>query len=674
MLSCTRLALLLCVVCIQRLPARITKIVVEERQSPAFQGKAFGNAGAYEKLSGHIFGEIDPRNPLNAIITDIQFAPRNARGMVEYSATFTLWKPADMSKASGVLIYDVPNRGNHLLLQTFQGGEPGDGFLFERGHVILSSGWQGDLKPRSGVESLDVPTARNPDGSSITGPVLARFSNLPPGTKSVSLPGAARRGFANASLDTSQATLTKRASEDAAITPIAGSKWAFADCSRKPFPGTPDPEKLCLEDGFDPSLLYELSYTAKDPLVLGIGLAATRDIVSFFHHAQTDDGGTANPLASRIRFAIAQGTSQSGNFVKTLIHLGFNQDEGKQAVFDGANDHIAGRQVPVNLRFGVPGGAADLYEAGSEPALWWSEYADTARGRAATSMLARCTASHTCPKIFETFGSTEFWGLRMSPDLVGTRADTDIPLPPNVRRYYFPGTTHGGGRGGFNLAPRPGGGRCELPDNPNPESDTMRALIDALVAWVTKDRPPPDSRYPHLSSGDLVPPDHQSMGFPLIPGQPLPDHMLNPFYDYDFGPGFHYDDISGVISIQPPRIRRQMPSLVPKVDPDGNETAGIGSVLLQAPLGTYLGWNVTAAGFLKGHGCGFAGGFIPFAATRAQRTQSGDPRRSIEERYPTHESYVTVVKSAAEKLVAARFLLRADADRLIAEASASTIP
>jgi hypothetical protein len=666
-------AVLAAVVLGQSADARVVRIVIAGRESPAYEGRKFGAVGAYEKITGVAFGELDPGNPLNAIITDLEFAPRNARGMVEYSATFTLLKPVDMAKASGVLIYDVPNRGNRMLLATFQRGEPGDGFFFERGHIILSSGWQGDVNPRAGVESLNAPVAKNRDASSITGPVLARFSNLAAGTKSVALPGASRKGFTNASVDNSKATLTRRLSDAGVVTPIARADWAFADCSQTPFPGVPDAEKLCVKGGFDSGYLYELTYTAKDPLVLGIGLAATRDIVSFFRREAADDAGTANPVAQAVRYVVAQGTSQSGNFVKTVIHLGFNQDERKRVVWDGANDHIAGRQTPMNFRFAIPGGAADLYEPGSEPALWWSDYADTARGRATTSMLARCSATRTCPKIFETFGSTEFWGLRFSPGLVGTSADRDIPVPPNVRRYYFPGTTHGGGRGGFSAEARGGGARCELADNPNPESDTMRALMDDLIAWVVKDTAPPESRYPRLSAGELVPPDSKAMSFPAIPGKPLPDHMLNEFLDYDFGPEFYYNDMSGVITKQPPVIRHVIPALVPKVDASGNEIGGVPSVLHQAPLGTYLGWNVTTSGYLKGRGCGFSGGFIPFAATRAERMVAGDTRPSLEERYASHEAYVALVKAAAERAVRERFLLPGDAARLIADAEASGI-
>src|SRR5439155_16802914 len=209
----------------------------------------------------------------------------------------------------------------------------------------------------------------------------------------------------------------------------------------------PDPDKVCLKSGFDPAFLYELVFTAKDPPVLGIGYPSTRDHNSFFRYAVKD-----NPLAGKISFAIGQGNSQSGNFLRSFIHLGFNQDESGRIVFDGVNPNVAVRQLALNIRFGAPGGAAGMYEAGSDGVVWWSDYADEARHKPAAGLLDRCRATETCPKIIETFGSAEFYGLRASPDLVGTRADRDIPLPPNVRRYYFPGVSHGGGRGGFDTA------------------------------------------------------------------------------------------------------------------------------------------------------------------------------------------------------------------------------
>jgi hypothetical protein len=261
----------------------------------------------------------------------------------------------------------------------------------------------------------------------------------------------------------------------------------------------------------------------------------------------------------------------------------------------------------------------------------------------------------------------------MSPDLVGTDARADIPLPANVRRYYYPGTTHGGGRGGFAVdAPAPPAG-CTLPANPNPQADSTRALTRALIAWVTRDIAPPESRYPRLARGELVKPEVVAAVVARIPGTRDPAPLLNPVLDYEFGPGLILNDLTGVLAQVPPRVRRVLPSLVPRVGPDGNELDGVPSVLHQAPLGTYLGWNAYAAGFFKDHGCGFQGGYLPFARTRAERLAANDPRPSLEERYQTHDGYVRAVRAAADAAVAERFLSREDADRLIAEAQGSDV-
>ena len=644
--------------------AQVSRLEIVSRE-PVANGQPFGNAGPYVNLRGRIHGQIDPRDRRNRIIQDIDLAPRNAEGKVEYVATFSLMMPADVAKASGILVYAVVNRGN---------GAPSAG---ADGHVSLVSGWQGDVTPTPDNQTIEVPVAHNRDGSAITGPVLARFSDLPPGTTTASIRvGSLGTGFYTpATLDTTHATLTFRTSETitgevSGQCVVPPGQWAFADCRSTAFPGTPDPTRICLKDGFDPARLYQLVYTAKDPLVLGIGFAATRDIIDFFRHASSDTSGTANPLSGRITNAVGLGTSQSGNFLKTFVHLGFNEDAAHRPVFDGILPYIAGRQLAMNIRFATPGGAAGLYEPGSEPALWWGSYTDAPRRRRAGSMLARCTRTNTCPKVIEAFGAAEFWGLRMSPALVGTAATRDLALPANVRRYYMPGTTHGGGAGGFEV-PQPAVARCSLPQNPNPMADTHRALIAALIAWVTKGTEPPPSRYPTLANGALLPATQVTEAFPKIPGVTVP--AMNPVLEYDFGTAFRSEDISGVITRQPPRIARVLPMLVPRTDADGNEMDGVASPLHQAPLGTYLGWNVTAAGFFKGQICGFSGGYVPFPVTRAAREASGDPRRSFEERYGTREGYACVVRRAAESLVRDRFLLRADADRQIAAAAGSGI-
>ena len=589
--------------------AQVVRIDIESRE-PAAGGAAPGQADNFEIVRGRIHGELDPDDGRNRIIQDLSMAPRNARGKVEYVATFALAKPIDLSKASGVLVYQVVNRGNGNVSTSIAGD------------VSLVSGWQGDVVPTSMNQTIVVPIARNADGSPVTGPVLARFYNIARDMNTAAIrldsTGGGSPRYPPASLEQTTATLTMASSESStgikggAVT-IRRQDWVFADCRTTPFPGVPDPTGLCLRNGFDPTKLYELVYTAKDPLVLGIGLAATRDINSFFRYAAKDATGTPNPIAGAVRHAISVGDSQSGNFIKTFVHLGFNQDLERRIVWDGVFPRIAARQTPINFRFALPGGAATLYEPGSEPVVWWGKYEDKARGRAVASLLDRCTATNTCPKIIEAFGSTEFWGLRMSPGLIGTDAARDILLPDNVRRYYYPATTHGGGRGGFAVDGGAGGqGGCSLAPNPNPESDTTRALTRALIEWVTTGAPPPASRYPRLDRKELVPATRDALRFPVFPGLVLRDSPINPVLDYDFGPGLHSNDLTGVITQLPPRIRQVIPTYVPTVNQDGNETAGVPSVLLQAPPGTYLGWNFTASGFFAGQGCGFSGGYLPF--------------------------------------------------------------
>lgn len=295
----------------------VSRITITSR-APAFTGQSFGTVGAYEIIRGIASGEIDPVDRRNAVITDLEFAPRNANGLVEYRTTFTVMKPVDMSQAAGVLFYNVVNRGGRNGPNTWHvGGDPGDGLLYRLGHVLLWSGWQGDMPIASvgpNQEGIDVPIAKRPDGSPVTGPVTERFINIGGGVNTQSLPGVGRMP---ATLNTSQATLISATSETPAgvksgVVKIASGDWAFADCRTAPFPGTPDPTRVCLKRGFDPALLYELTYTAKDAFILGTGMAAMRDVVSFFRYAAADAAGTPNPIAGAIHHVVAMGNSQSG--------------------------------------------------------------------------------------------------------------------------------------------------------------------------------------------------------------------------------------------------------------------------------------------------------------------------------------------------------------------------
>jgi Alpha/beta hydrolase domain len=663
--------------------AKVTKIVVENKVSPAFDGASFGTAGQYETLTGRAFGELDPNDPKNAVIQDIKLAPRNAKGMVEYTATFQLVKPVDMTKSSHLMWHDVPNRGGRLTIVPAERGT---------GDIGLSSGWQGDsagtTAPGANNDYVAVPVAKNADGSPITGRVMARITNASGKNSRPMIVYNNPVPYKPASLDTKEASLTTHASETidgviGATAEIAPGDWAFAKCDADhPFPGTPDPTQVCLKNGFDANLLYQLVFTAKDPLVLGIGFAAFRDVGSFFKYAAQDDAGTPNPVAGGVSWAITRGVSQSGNYVRGLLHFGFNQDEAGRQVYEGAWPIIAGRRLPLNMRFAMPDGVLRLYEAGSEGPQWWADAADPVRGLPSAGILDRCNASHTCPKIIEHFGAAEVWGLKLTPEWVGLTGDTDLPLPDNVRRYYIPSTQHGGGRGGFSTAPQappacPGieWGRGALPTNPVPHTETVNALRVHFRNWVMKDVAPPPSRYPTLKSGDLVDATAQAMGFPALPGLPAnaPTGLINPAIDYDFGPGVDPIDGSGVQTLVPPRIKHVIGLKVPRVDADGNELGGVPVVLRDAPLGTYLGWNLTAAGFYKGKECNFAGGMIPFAKTKAERAASEDPRPSLEERYGSHAGYVAAVQLAARKAVTEGFLLAADEKALVAAADASDV-
>jgi hypothetical protein len=634
--------------------------------------RSFGNVGAYVQVRGRVTGELDPSTRQNSVITDINLAPRNANGKVPYTATFTLLKPKDMSGASGVLVYGVSNRGGRALgfgnIGVTTANPAGDGFDQKPGHTYLASGWQGDLPFNNGTaaaETISVPVV-----AGVSSQTFARFVSVAGNVNTQPLPGAGRTP---ASLDTTKAKLISIEHESnvgvrTGIVEIPSNEWAFATCTTAtPFPGTPSSTQICLKNGFNPNLAYELVYTAKDPLVLGVGMAAMRDVNSFFRHAGAADG---NIIAGRIHWAIGYGRSQSGRFQKNYLLLGFNEDEDGRIVWDGAHPIIAGQMGQFNIRFAQPGNIANIFEPGAEGPIWWGDYNDKARGRGVTGLLQRCRATDTCPKIFDDFGGPEIWYSRGSVGIAGTKGNEDLRLPRNVRRYYHASTTHGGGGGGFAVAQPPQTGLM-LASNPNPQTEIRRALFVALVDWVTKGKKPPRSQYPRVNDGTLVPSNAKALGWPKIPGSPTPDNVINVLMDYDYGPDFRYNDESGVMTHVVPPIKQIIPTPAAKVDEDGNEIAGVRSVLLQAPLGTYTSWNPVASGPLKGNEGSLAAGYIPFAVTKAERNH--DPRRSVEERYGSQEGYNCLVTRIAKQEVRKRFLLQEDADRLIAQAAASPV-
>ncbi len=629
----------------------------------------FGSAGAYEKITGTFTGEVDPKDPHNAIIQDLSLAPLNANGKVEYTSDFVLFKPKDMRRASGVLRYDAPNRGNIVNL---------DPYFAARGYVFLTAAWQGDVPAGPGKLTLKVPVAKNADGSTITGTYRAELLPTVATNDSLPLPGgpfnAAMQAYATASLDNTQPgyVLTRRINEGDARQLIPASEWKFAKCSAAtPFPGTPDETNVCLKNAWDPAYMYELVYVAKDPKVMGLGLAALRDMVGFFHRGASDASGTANPVAAAISSTIASGVSQCGNFMKTFVHLGFNDDGAGGKVFDGVFAQIAARQTNINMRFSIPGGGggvrADYTAFGQAGTRGLSkDYVDDVAQRRG-GILSRCEASGTCPKLFIGFSGTEFWTLQGSPLLTDAWGTADLVQPGNARIYYYASTHH---LLGLPSMPGINAGALYTTNANISVIPVVRALYQNLEDWVVQGTTPPDNQVPKLADATLVRP--AQVKFPAIPGVNYTG-LVNTYSLLDWGPDYRPQDESGIATQVPPaKLGRDYAILVPQVDADGNDIAGIRSLDVAVPTGTNTGWNTTSKPGTIDQ-AGLFGSSFPFVKTAAQRAGTTDPRPSLQERYTDQAGYVAAVTAAANDLVARRFMLRVDADAAIANAIANPV-
>jgi hypothetical protein len=682
--------------------ARITHIEITKSE-PAFGGRSFGDAGAYEHLTGRVTGELDPADPANSGIQDINLAPRNERGMVEYVTNIELLKPADMAKGNRILFFEVNNRGNKLAPGAFNTGvaggvaernalsSAGDGWLMGLGYTMVWFGWEMDVRP--GMSRIGMPpiVAHDRDGSAITGTVRSEIiTPVPAASMPISLsqqiqnyPVDSYDSSPTASVDNSTPfsdgflpTLTVRTREQDPREPIPNSAWSFGTCEEDAA-ATPDDKHLCYRDGFKPGRLYELIYRAKDPTVGGLGFVVARDLGAFLRNSEKDDVGAVNPVYRPDNLAIIEGSSQSGRMVRSLLALGFNRDEAGRRVFDGAFPHIGGGLMPLNVRFGQPvrawGEQTDhLYPAYDFP-FTYARQTDPLTQRTG-GLFDRCIATDTCPKLFHVATALEMWEGRQSLGLTDPLGRTDVDDPPNVRTYIMASTQHGPAP--LPLASRPPFGNCQQQPNPNPQIWTMRALLTAFTAWVRDGVEPPPSAKPSIADGTLVAADR--VRFPEIPAnfygevdRPAvsPLRIYDTLHVLDFGPLYRAEDSSGVIAREPPKVGSGSYGILEmQVDADGNDLAGIRSVFLQTPIGTYTGWNLGRKDRFENGMCNLQGSFIPFAATKAERIAAGDPRLSIEERYPTKETYLSAFKKAATDLVAKRFLLPDDADPLVKSA------
>jgi alpha/beta hydrolase family protein len=669
--------------------ARITGISYTTSQP--FGNQSFGAVGQYQQLDGTATGELDPRDPLNAIITDIGLAPKS-HGKVQYSFTFSILMPVDLSKSNHTLFYDIVNRGNKVVTGWNIGGTStaaGDGFLESQGFIMVWSGWEADMLTAPGRIQLTAPVATNPDGTSITGRIVTEY-DLSAAASFVPLgggpfAGSNGRDYDPVSLNNKNAILTQRVHQDDPKVPIPNSQWNFAVCTSSQVTVLPpDPPQICvnmLNGGmFDTDHIYELTYSAKDPLVDGIGLAAMRDFISFLRYGQP---GVTNPLQGAVQYALMHGTSQDGRLARTFLDLGFNQDEQRRQVADGLNPHIGSVRNDINQRFAQairgPGLQHEekLSTADADAPFTYGDSIDPVSGTWG-GLLDRCRQSHTCPKIFHTNTDTEYWQGGMSLDTTDGRGH-DLAIPDNVRIYHFASTQHGG----FNPVskiPTTAPAACQYIQNVNPYVYQQRALLIDLLQWVANGTTPPPSRYATVADNTLRPP--ALVGFPdgVFPSSvaAYPTVSFTGLYNSRnllfWGPRFDADDESGVLAGPPFVLNRAYDIMEPAVDADGNDIDGVRSTTLQAPLGTYMGWNYRRAGFGQGDLCDLTGSFIPFAGTQAERLANGDPRPSLDERYGNSAGYVAAVTTAANNLVADRFLLPADAANIIANAASVVIP
>jgi alpha/beta hydrolase family protein len=653
--------------------ARITQVVISATE-PAFGGKSFGAVGAYEHISGHIAGEVDPKDPLNAIIVDIGLAPKNPNGMVTYSTDFQILRPADRTKGNKRLVYELTNRGRTALLQTLNdsrtgndtesAGDAGNGFLMRQGYVVLESGWDFSA-PRNGkLFTTTVPVAKNPDGSAITGLNTEEFVIDKGAT-----PALQRLTYPAAGADKSKASLTVRRNYDDAPVSVPADGWDYVDAKLNAVKLTSG--NFGGPGSFGPTALYEFTYEAKDPVVAGLGFAAVRDLATFLRNAKADDSGTPNPVAGDVQYVYSFCSSQPCRTMHDFVQLGFNRPEsaaGAAKAFDGVlNWKAGGSGLFMNYRFSQP-----VRTHRQHIGRWTPEYqfpfadmkvTDTVTGKT-DWRLRRCEDGGTCPKIFEANSSNEYWAKAssiMQTDSEGR--DLDLTAAANVRYYLLASMPHGSGNGP---------GICAQPRNPMQPNAVLRALLTDLDAWVTAGTAPPANQMPRVAEGTLVPPLPQEgyasdYGFPRIPGVVYNGaHHTGDLWD--FGPGFD----KGFISVLPPkRTGTPYPVFVPKADADGNDIAGIRIPDVAVPVATYTGWALRADGL---DGCDANGQKIAFAKTKAARLAAGDPRPSLEERYGDHAAYVERVKAAARALKDEQFLLEEDVAAAVAAAEAASVP
>jgi hypothetical protein len=623
--------------------AGVVRMEVKER-SDVLEGRAFGKTGSYERIVGKVYFAIDPKLPVNRMIADIDRAPRNKNGMVGFSSDFYMLRPKDLKKGNGAVFFEVSNRGNKSLLTNFNRApgstdprkpeEFGDGFLLNEGYTLLWVGWQFDVAATPNLVRLYAPIVEGVEGV-VRGEILLDRKDY---SGTLSPYPVLNPGDPNLKL-------TVRDRVEGPRTTVPRGDWHIDNGTTVEF-----------ARGFEPGRIYELVYTAENPPVAGTGLAAIRDMVSWIKYGGNVEGAPSGE--ERLQRAYSFGASQSGRLMRSYLYYGFNRDEKNRKVFDGMMPERAGAGVgSFNVRFAQPnratsGIASSLYPADVFP-FTDLEATDPVTG-IKDGLLTHATPKEFWPKIFYTNTSLEYYGRVASLMHTSLDAKGDVPIPDTTRIYVSASAQHGPA-----TFPPERRGTQNLP-NPNPYTWMFRAVLTSLDAWVKDGKEPPPSCYPHVAGGELAP--LAKVKFPVIPGVAFPA-IVHLAYPSNYGPEFR---TKGIVTQEPPELGKPYPLLFPQVDRDGNDMAGIRMPEIQVPLGTYTGWNLRAKE-IGGSDQLYAlvGSFIPFARTQAERAKSGDPRLSVEERYPGRDEYLAKFEQAAKSLASQGYLLTSDVPELV---------
>jgi hypothetical protein len=649
------LALLLTVV---PLHARVLRVGVASRTT-VLSGKEFGNAGAYERITGRIYFSLPVANAHNQRIVDLRNAANLKNGEVEFSSDFVAVRPKDVHLGNGSMLLEVPNRGNARILSLVDGGDEnlardaGDAWLLRNGYTIVSLGWQWDAQA-PGQLRFFAPSAKE-TGKTITGllrgdlMLSAATSEIPLGHLMEGHLGGVE--YPVAVPDDPRNVLSVRNSREGERTVIPRTEWQFAHTVDGKL--APSDRFIHLQGGFQPGKIYEYVYVVADPLVAGGGFAAIRDFASYAKH----DPNAITP-AERV---YGEGISQNGRFLRDFLYQGFNADEEGRMALDGVLAHVAGAgRGSFNYRFAQPSRDAqptssiffptDIFPFTDKPEE------DSLTGETA-GLLGLAAADKVVPRIFFSNTAYEYWGRAAALIHVTADGKQDAQISEQVRIYHFAGLQH------FSVPFPPEKGTGDLlgqhPQSPLPVRYFWRAMIANMDAWVRTDTLPPPSSYPKIADHNLVPLGEYS--FPRIPGVNLP-HEANQAYRLDFGPDWQ----KGVLSIQPPKVGPAFPVLVPQVDADGNERDGVHLPEITVPLATYAGWNLRDPSIgAPDQRVAFEASYLPFPRTVADRQRTGDPRKSIAERYAGRDDYLARYKAAVDGLVQQRWILPEDRAALL---------